>query len=91
MNLIDTLGNKTWLKENEAKIKEMLPETWTHMENLNGLKLGFHLKLIGVDWRSQDEFGRVMLFLEKIGMLQRQNGYHVRANPEAYSAKHSTS
>lgn len=83
MNLIETLGNETWLKANEAKIKEMLPETWTHIGNLNGLKLGFHLKLIGVDWRSPDEFGRVMLFLEKAGMMQRQNGYQVRANPSS--------
>ena len=80
MSLKDTLGNEKWLRENEAKIRDLLPPTWTHMENLNGLKLGFGLKVIGVDWRSEDEFGRVMLFLEKIGMLQRQNGYQVRAN-----------
>lgn len=80
MTLADTLGNKEWLKANEAAIRALLPETWTHMENLNGLRLGYGLKLIGVDWRSEDEFGRVMLFLEKTGMLQRQNDFQVRAN-----------
>lgn len=81
MNLKDTLGNIDWLRANEDAVKKLLPETWTHMENLNGIKLGFGLKLVGIDWRSEDQFGKVMLFLEKIGFMQRQNGYQVRANP----------
>ena len=81
MNLKETLGNIEWLRANEDAIKKLLPENWTHMENLNGLKLGYGMKLIGIDWRSEDQFGKVMLFLEKLGMMQRQNGYQVRANP----------
>jgi len=80
MSLENTLGNTKWLKENEAKIKELLPETWTHVSNLNGLSLGFKLKLLGIDWRSQDEFGRVMVFLEKTGFMLR-DGLTVRGNP----------
>lgn len=83
MKLIETLGNEKWLRENEAKLKEMLPTTWTHMENLNGLQLGFRLKLLGVEWHSEQDFGRIMLFIEKVGMMQRQNGYQVRANPSS--------
>lgn len=79
ISLQDTLGNLEWLSENEAAIREMLPETWTHILNLNGPKLGFKLKLLGVDWRSQDEFGRVMVYLEKIGMMLR-DGHTVRRN-----------
>ena len=82
MQLIDTLGNEKWLRENEPKLREMLPETWTLMTNLNGLQLGFKLKLIGVEWRSEDEFGRVMLFLEKVGIMQRRD-YLVRRNPDS--------
>lgn len=74
----DTLGNEQWLRDNEVKIRELLPPTWTHMENLNCLKIGFGLKLLGIDWRSKEEFGRVMVFLEKIGMLQRRNVYQIR-------------
>ena len=81
MNLQDTLGNIEWLRANEDAIKKMLPDTWTHMENLNGLKLGVQMKLLGIDWRTEDQFGKVMVFLEKMGFLQRQNGYQVRANP----------
>ena len=77
----DTLGNIDWLRANEDAVKKLLPENWTHIENLNGMKLGLGLKLVGIDWRSEDQFGKVMLFLEKIGFMQRQNGYQVRANP----------
>lgn len=82
MRLQDTLGNGEWLKRNEAAIKEILPDTWTHINNLNGLQLGFRLKLIGVDWRSNDEFGKIMVFLEKIGMILR-DGMTIRRNPHS--------
>ena len=74
MTLIDTLGNEQWIREHEVEIRKLLPDTWTHINNIHGLKLGFGLKLLGVDWRSDDEFGKVMVFLERIGILQRQNG-----------------
>lgn len=83
MSLKDTLGNEQWLRENEPKIKALLPDTWTHMENLNGMKIGFGFKLLGIDWRSEEQFGKCMLFLEKLGMMQRQNGFQVRANPDS--------
>lgn len=86
MSLRDTLGNQHWLKQNEPKLRELLPETWTLATNLNGLKLGFGLKLIGVDWRSEDEFGRVMVFLEKVGIMQRKD-YLVRRNPDLLFSK----
>jgi len=70
MSLQDTLGNEQWLRDNEDKVKALLPDTWTHMGNLNGLQIGFGLKLLGIDWRSEDEFGRVMLFLERQSRFQ---------------------
>lgn len=78
----ETLGNVEWLKENESKLKEMLPETWTHIQNLNGLSLGFQLKLLGIDWRSEEEFGKVMVYLTKIGLLL-QDGFTVKRNPHS--------
>lgn len=83
MSLKDTLGNEAWLRENEVKIKSLLPQTLTLATNINGLQLGFSLKLLGVDWRSPDEFGKIMVFLEKIGILHRENGYQVMANPRS--------
>ena len=82
MSLQDTLGNENWLRKNEDAIKKLLPETWTHMHNLNGLQIGFGLKLLGVDWRSEDEFGRVMLFLERVRLMLR-DGLTVKRNPHS--------
>lgn len=82
MNLMDTLGNKEWLRANEQKVKDMLPETWTHVHNLNGLQIGYRMKLLGIDWRSQDEFGKCMVYLERIGFMLR-DGLTVKRNPRS--------
>lgn len=79
-NLKETLGNEKWLRKNEDSLKKLLLETWTHMHNLNGLKIGFGLKLIGVDWRSDDELSKIMLWLEKVGIMVRQNTYQIKAS-----------
>jgi hypothetical protein len=78
-----TLGNVAWLAENESAIKETLPEQWTPIVEFGqagALKVGFKLKLLGVDWRSQQEFGKIMVYLEKIGFMQR-DGMMIRRNP----------
>ncbi len=84
MALVDTLGNAQWLRDNEQAIRKLLPETWTLITNVtqgDAMRIGFQLKVLGVDWRSTDEFGKVMLFLEKIGIMQRKD-YLVRRNPD---------
>lgn len=80
MSLIDTIGNEDWLKENEPAIKQLLPKTWTHMQNISALTIGFNLKLLGVEWFSEEEFGRIMVYFERVGLMER-DGYTVRANP----------
>lgn len=76
-SLADTLGNPQWMAENAEAIKKILPEAWTEILKLNGLQLGYQMKLIGIDWRSQDEFGKVMVYLERVGLMQR-DGLRVR-------------
>lgn len=80
--LRETLGNIEWLRANEDKIKDILPETWTHIHNLNGLQMGFKMKLLGIDWRSEDEFGRVMVFFQKT-KLMLMDGLLVKRNPHS--------
>jgi hypothetical protein len=82
MSLQDTLGNAQWLRENEAHVKALLPETWTHISNLNGLQIAFGLKLLGIDWRSEDQLARVLLFLEKARFMLRE-GMIVKRNPQS--------
>lgn len=60
-NLQSTIGNKEWLKINEAALKAMLPKTWTHMHNLDPVMIGYKLKLIGVDWRISQSVSSRML------------------------------
>lgn len=79
-NLRGTIDNRVWLRENEQALKALFPETWTHVENLNGLELGFGMKLIGIDWRSTAEFSFVLIVLEKLGLTLR-DGLTVRRNP----------
>ena len=69
-----------WFKDNEEKIKDLFPETWTHVGNLNGLQIGFKLKLLGIDWRTNEEFSRCMTMLTKAGFAI-MNGLLIRRNP----------
>lgn len=75
-----TLGNEQWVRAHTAQIKAILPETWTHVQNLNGMYIGFQLKLLGIEWRTQDEFSKCLIFFERVGIMQR-NGLHVRRSP----------
>jgi hypothetical protein len=82
MSLRETLGSDEWLRANEDKVKALLPETWTHLGNLNGLQIGYRMKLLGIDWRSEDEFGRVMVFMERAKFMLR-DGMLVKRNPQS--------
>lgn len=77
MSLVDTLGNEDWLQKNENKIKEILPETWTDIRNLCPVTIGNRLKALGIEWHSDDEFGEMMVFFEKTGIMLR-NGSLLR-------------
>lgn len=57
-----------------ALIREALPETWTHIDNVNWLRVGFTLKLAGLDWRS---LPGAIVRLQQLGLLQR-DGYLIR-------------
>lgn len=80
MSLVETLGNDVWMSRHSDEIKNMLPETWTHIANINGLQLGFRMKLLGIDWRSEDEFAKVMMYFEKVGLLRRDGLLVRRSN-----------
>lgn len=83
--MINTLGNTEWLKANEDKVKALFPEVWTHQSNLNLLQLGFQMKLLGIDWRSQSDLAGCMAFFERTGFLLRE-GLTVKRNPRSLFA-----
>jgi hypothetical protein len=69
--LQNTLGSKTWVSANREKLRKLLPETWTHPANFNVVGFSFQLKLLGVDWRSEEELATVFAFLERTKILLR--------------------
>jgi len=85
--MLATLGNEQWLRKNEASIKEVLPKSWTHMQNLKPLPISFRLKLLGVPWKTDNDFGGVMVVLERLGILQRDK-LLFKANPHSIFKLH---
>lgn len=85
----DTLGNLSWLATNEVAMKSCLPDQWTSINEFGqagALKVAWQLKLLGVDWQHENEFGRIMVYLEKIKFLER-NGLMIRRNPRSIFTK----
>lgn len=70
--LQSTIGNDAWMHANAAKIRASLPEEWTTADQSLMLSIGFKLKLLGIDWRSEKEFGGCMVLLEKVGLMERR-------------------
>lgn len=79
MRFKSTLGNLEWLKSNEDRLKQLFPDTWTHLENVNVVRIGYGFKLFGIDWSSHKDLARILLFFEKIGFILR-DGYTIRRN-----------
>lgn len=82
MSLQYTLGNESWLRANEDKVKGLFPVVFTNIQNLDGITLGSELRLLGVDWHSEKEFEMIMVFLEKLGFIIKA-GPAVKRNPDS--------
>jgi len=67
---LDLLKDPKWLRNNEAALKDAFPETWTHTKNINFLQVRFRLKLIGLDFRDDNQVAKILTFLTTIGMLE---------------------
>jgi hypothetical protein len=67
------------LAKHETAIKELFPDTFTHIANINTLPIRFNLKLMGFDYRSEEEFASLMAMLEikklilRDGMMLKRN------------------
>ena len=82
--LLNTIGNAEWVSKNEENLRKLFPETWTHKDNtdISILRTGFQFKLLGIDWRSEQELVSCMVYLTKIGVIQVQ-GDLIRRNPHS--------
>lgn len=58
-------------------VRAAFPETWTHVHNIDWLRVGWKLKLAGVNWNSLPDMAARC---EKAGIIQR-DGYTLRRTP----------
>ena len=81
----ETLGNIAWWHQNEREIREWFPPYWDHITQDTGLKIGFRLKVLGVDWRDEKTFGKIMDYIRCMGIYEydpdsqmvRQHGHSI--------------
>jgi hypothetical protein len=69
--ILKTVGNRDWLVANRGSLLMLFPETWTHVANINLIAVRYRLKLMGVDFRSEDEFAQCLAQLEINKILLR--------------------
>ena len=70
---LELLADKDWLLKNESSLKDLFPEIWTHSANVNFLQLRFKLKLLGIDYRTEEDVSKILTFLTKIGIVEIRN------------------
>lgn len=75
IDFTNTLENPEWWDKHEASMFNLLPDTWTHIQNVAtsfaSLPYRYQLKLIGLDWRSDEDIARILATLDKMGVLLR--------------------
>jgi len=69
-----------WLLPYGEKIRLLFPETWTHQSNLNVVQLMFQFKLIGIDWRTQEQLAIILAASERLGFILRnpENKFQIK-------------
>jgi len=80
MSFEQTLGSKDWLNQNETALREMFPETWTHVENMKLLPIMYRLKTLGVDWREENEIPEILTFFRNAGVYAMNASKQVMRN-----------
>ncbi len=79
-----TIGNDEWLKVHETELKALFPADWSHACRVSMLKIGWELKLLGVEWRSEIELINIFVYFGKIGIVEHDPDFKeiIRANPK---------
>ncbi len=75
-SLVDTsvgilcLWKNDWVAENRGNIEELLPSDWQEMDQILAIQIGYGIKCMGVDWRSNQDFGDVMTRLIDLKIME---------------------
>jgi len=65
-----TLGSREWTRNNRHHLADLFPLEWTPSKEFNWLALRFRLKLLGIDYRSEETFVECFTFLIRIGLVE---------------------
>ncbi len=76
--LISTIANAEWMEKNRNALLQLFPETWTHTANINFLAVRYSLKLLGVDFRSEEEFVYCLVKLDQAKVILRDGATLLR-------------
>ena len=84
--LVPCLGSLVWLSQHQDTIKSCLPQEWKKPELADLVRLGFHLKIAGLDWHHETDLPKIMAYLSFLGVIHHRRtddlGVQVKVNPE---------
>lgn len=60
----------------KAALRNVIPNTWTHVKNIDPLRLRFNLKLAGVNWESEKHLAKILVGFTQTGIIDvtKENG-----------------
>lgn len=64
------LGDREWVRTKELAIKACFPTEFQKSASLDWMKIRFNLKLVGIDYRSDQELAKVLQYLTGIKLIQ---------------------
>lgn len=67
----ETIGCAEWVVENFVKLRDIFPPRRTQLTQQLILHLGFKMKCVGVDWRTQSEMGQAMVLCHHLGLYHQ--------------------
>lgn len=67
-----TFDNYEWLRANEDKLRNLVPEAPTLIDLTFFMRLGFGLKLMGVEWNDYDQVSDICSILTRFGVMQAE-------------------
>lgn len=70
---LEMLDDENWLKKHKDTLIQILPETWTNIQNLSIVSLMYRLKLIGIQLSGVADLATFLAKLEIKGFILREN------------------
>lgn len=68
----ETIGNTQWVINNYAHVRDVFPRQRTLMSQGGMARMGFNLRVAGVDWQSYGELAQVIVMCHHLGMYDKE-------------------